>query len=59
MHKIMHAYELHPDDMEKIQMVIFRPKWSLAFKIHIPLSKEQAIEEIDMDIADVMVFSDG
>jgi ribonuclease HI len=56
---MMHAYGLDPERMEKIQTVVFGPKWNPAFDTRIPRSKEQAIEEVGTAGAEVVVFSDG
>jgi ribonuclease HI len=59
LHEMMHAYGLDPERMEKIQTVVFGPKWNPAFDTRIPRNKEQAIEEVRTDGAEVVVFSDG
>jgi hypothetical protein len=58
-HKIMHAYSLNPERMEKIQTVVFGPKWQPAFNTRIPQSKEQAADEAKTERAQVVIFSDG
>jgi hypothetical protein len=59
LHEIMHAYSLNLERMEKIQMVLFGPKWHPAFNTRILQSKEQAINEVETERAQVVVFSDG
>jgi ribonuclease HI len=58
-HEIMHAYSLNPERMEKIQTVVFGPKWQPAFRTRIPQSKEQAADEVKTEGAQVVIFSDG
>jgi ribonuclease HI len=59
LHEIMHAYSLNPERMEKIQTVVSGPKWDPAFNTWIPQSKEQAIDEVKTERAEIVVFSDG
>jgi ribonuclease HI len=59
LHEIMHAYCLNPERMEKIQTVMFGPKWHPAFSTRIPINKEQAVEEIETEGTQVVVYSDG
>jgi len=56
---IIDTYKLHPDSTETIQPVCQTPKWNSAFKIRIPSSKEQAMEEEIRDSAYVRLYSDG
>ena len=55
----MHAFDLKPDKMEKIEPVVFSPKWEPSFTASIPPNKEQAIKEVIADPAKVQVFTDG
>ena len=49
-------YNLQPDIMEKIEPIVNGPKRDPAFTISIPPSKEQAIEEINADTADIHIL---
>ena len=45
--------------MEKIDAVVLGPKWQPAYTTCIASNKEQAINEVDTNDADVKVFTDG
>jgi Reverse transcriptase (RNA-dependent DNA polymerase) len=52
----LHEMMLRSRKNGKIQMVIFGPKWNPAFDTRIPRSKEQVIEEVGTEGAEVVVF---
>ena len=54
----MYTYNLKPDKMENTELVVNSPKWEPEFMISSLPSKEQAIEEINVDAADVHIFTD-
>ena len=58
LHDLMHAYSLRPDSMEKIEPVIYGPKWEPAFLTCTSANKEQAIEEMNGDLSEIQVFID-
>ena len=58
LHEIIHAYDLKPSQMEKIEAVVLGPKWQPAYKTRIASNKEQAMEEVETDKVDAMVFTD-
>ena len=47
------------DKMDKIEPVMFRPKWEPSFTTSILPNKEKAIKEVIADPAKVQVFTDG
>ena len=53
LHRIMDAYEVHPDNTETIQPVRQTPKWNAAFKMCIAPTKDQAIDE---ESGDSMIY---
>ena len=59
LHEIIHTYDLKPSQMEKIEAVVLGPKWLPAYKTHIASNKEQAMEEVETNEVDAMVFTDG
>ena len=59
LHKIIHVYDLKPHQMERIDAVVLGHKWQPAYTTCITSNKEQAINEVETNDADVKVFTDG
>src|SRR5882724_13071570 len=58
-HKLMHAFNIHPAKYETISPCNWGPKTCPLLKISIPTSKEAAIEAAVIAHSEVSVFSDG
>jgi hypothetical protein len=59
LHKIMHAFHLKPNKMERIPPIQQGPKWEPGLPIHIPVTKEAAMAEDKRSMAHFKVYSDS
>jgi hypothetical protein len=59
LHEIMHAFDLIPEPMEKIETVLRGPKWSPSFLINIPENKEDAVKVEKTNTTTLKVYLEG
>lgn len=59
LHDLMRSYGLKPREMEKCKVVQFEASWDPKLEIRISESREEALEMIQRDGADIQVFVHG
>jgi ribonuclease HI len=59
LHDLMHRYSIRPQHIETIKATRHCTNWKPNVKIKITTNPDDAIKEIDLDNADIKVFTDG
>jgi ribonuclease HI len=59
LHEILHAFSLHPANIETIAPVCHLPHWQCPVTTHIAPNRETALEEEEADTSQICVYSDG